>query len=98
MKELKLTLWDRNQLFNLLSAQNVARAPLGQVADMLDARDKLNPAELKSEDIEKEYTLKFSQSQINQIHELANNPELKWPINDYSAKLFKKLEKAKEKK
>lgn len=98
MIELKLTLWDRKQLFNLLGAQNVAKAPLSQVADMLDVRSKLDPTELKSEDIEKKYTLKFSKSQFNQVYKIATNESIEWPINEHSAKLFKTLEEAKPQK
>jgi hypothetical protein len=95
--KLKLTFWERSQLYDLLSAQNISRAPLGEVHDMMEARAKIDPTELDKPENDKSYELTFKDSQIRRIYSIATNENIPWPISEQSANLYEKLEDAKTK-
>lgn len=94
--KLKLSVWQRQRLYELLSNQNVGRAPIAAVQDMLDVRNKLDPSDLETDNENKEYELTFTDSQFNHLYKIATNPQVAWAIDDKVANLHEKLEEAKE--
>lgn len=79
-KSPKFTEWEREILHQLLSNANVGKAPLGMIADLIKAREAL-----------KEDNATLTPDQLAIVAEIANNPALRFPIDERSLALMEKL-------
>jgi len=93
--KIKLTKWARRNIYELLNAQRMGRAPLRLVADMIELRAKIDPTDLDAED-EKKYTLTISDDQFNMLYDVCTNDQIKWPANELAVAFHEEINQLKE--
>ena len=86
---LELTKWEHSQLKEILNEMNVAKAPLGVLAEMMALKSLLDVIEFSEE--QQVVPVDLTEVQKVHVHRILTNPNIEWPLSDEAVSFAEKI-------